>query len=56
MDSMWMQSCRAFRWLDDSEEKEVELEAEVLLLVVPDVDIELIRLTVEDDESMYAAE
>ena len=52
-----MQSCRALRWLEDREDNEVEFEVEVLdvlllVVVAPDVDRELTRFTVEDDDSM----
>ena len=53
MDSMWIESWRAFRWLDDKDE--VELVAAIvdeLRLLVPDVDSELIGLTVEKEERM----
>ena len=67
---MWMQSCSALSWLDDSDDSEVEAEfgaeelpppdvLEALLLMPPDdVDeMEFIRFTVEDEvERMYAAE
>lgn len=51
MDSMWIESWRAFRWLEDKDEVDVVVAIVVeLLLLVPEVDRELIGVTVEKEE------
>ena len=50
MDSMWIQSCRVLSWLEDKEDSEVEFEVELVELLVPDVDMELTRLMLVDDD------
>ena len=53
MDSMWIESWRAFRWLEDKDEVELVVADVVeLLLLVPDVERELVGLTVEQEERM----